>query len=338
MIQYRGAPWKTPNQLDSSGRLKPTGVPSFFENYLRLTQLPSREVAQTGKLAGLKGTSFVQCEENPGVALDRFNNKYKLLMVENGQAKTVGRFHVPQEGIEGISGYNDMQTKGPLGIMGVPASVGNIGPPGVALLPKINGSQLPWQTNARNRPDIDEGNCADFGKMEKDLAAERFKFQRLGSELANRELIVASDTFKGEGRHAAANKSIETAVDILRPSTSLKSAAGTSYNKIYDERGLTLVTEPCSMSGRHSTESYPSRSLAVTMARPARPFSFREVPFRPASTLLKDKGHFNARAPDHNKNWSRPDLIGSLARRGFSTDTYDQKALLGPDTTSYQHE
>ena len=65
-----------------------------------------------------------------GVALDKSNHKYRLLMIENGNAKTVGRFHVEREGIEGYNAYNDMQTKGPLGVTGVPSSIGNIGPPG----------------------------------------------------------------------------------------------------------------------------------------------------------------------------------------------------------------
>ena len=65
-----------------------------------------------------------------GVALDKSTHKYRLLQIVNGQAKTVGRFHVEKEGIEGYNAYNDMQTKGPLGVSGVPASIGNIGPPG----------------------------------------------------------------------------------------------------------------------------------------------------------------------------------------------------------------
>lgn len=81
MCQYRGAPWGPPQQLDSSGRLKEKGPPEFFERYMRLTQLPSQEKAAIGKMAGLQGTSFEQCEANPGVALDKSNYKYKLLMV-----------------------------------------------------------------------------------------------------------------------------------------------------------------------------------------------------------------------------------------------------------------
>lgn len=240
--------------------------------------------------------------------------------MENGLAKTVGRFHVEQEGIEAISGYNDMLTKGPLGIMGVPGSIGNIGPPGVALLPKLS-----WQNNARNRPLVDEGNYNEFPDKEKDLSAQRFSFQRLGAEEANCEQAVARDTFEGKGRHSAARQSLATAYDILAAYPTGPIPPGTSYNKIYDERGLTLA------SGRHSTEPYAAlnferKSLAFTMARPNKPFSFRNVPFRPASSLLKDKGIFNGRAPDHNKSWDRPDLLASLARRGFASDINDQKA------------
>jgi len=322
MMQYRGAPWKPPQQLDTSGRLKPRGPPEFFERYMRLTKLPPREAAQIGKMAGLQGTSFEQCEANPGVALDRSNNKYKLLMVENGMAKTVGRYHVEQEGIEAISGYNDMQTKGPLGICGVPGSIGNIGPPGVAIQPKLS-----WHRNLRNRPNIDEGNDNEFPEKEQKLAAERFHSQRLGAENANREQIVARETAEGMGRHAGGRQSLATAASILQNAPSSPARLGTSYNQIYDEQGLALVT------GRYSTEPYATSdlerlSLAVSMARPNKPVSFRNVPFRPASSLLKDKGIWNGRAPDHNKNHLRPDLFASLNGRGFEGDTFDQKGVL----------
>lgn len=321
-MQYRGAPWKPPPQLDSSGRLKPRGPPDFFERYMRLTKLPPREAAQIGKMAGLQGTSFEQCEANPGVALDRSNNKYKLLMVENGIAKTVGRYHVEQEGIEAISGYNDMQTKGPLGIFGVPGSIGNIGPPGVALQPKLT-----WQRNTRNRPNIDEGNDNEFAEKEKDLAADRFALQRLGAEHANREQLVARETAEGKGRHAEGRHSLATAASILQNAPTSPTRPGTSYNKIYDEQGLTLAV------GRHSTEPYhvgdmERKSLAFSMARPNKPASYRNVPFRPASSLLKDKGFWSGRAPDHNKNHLRPDLVASLNGRGFASEICDKKGEL----------
>ena len=307
MVRFRGAPWKDPQQLDSSGRLKARGPPEFFERYMRLTQLPTREGAVISKMAGLKGTSLVQSDENPGVALDRSNHKFKMLMVENGNAKTVGRFHVAEEGIEAISGYNDMLTKGPLGIMGVPRSIGNIGPPGIALLPHLS-----WQQNTRNRPRIDEGNCDDLAEKESALAAERFLHHRLGAEEANKEKLVASDTFESKGRHRLGRHSLAAAKDILENlQPNIRPEAGTSYNKIYDARGLTLA------SGRYSTEPYTDTnmqrmSLAMTMTSPNKPVSFRNVPFRPATSLLKDKGAWNGRAPDHNKSADRPDLFASL--------------------------
>ena len=73
---------------------------------------------------------FRNNKKTKGVALDKSTHKYRLLQIVNGQAKTVGRFHVEKEGIEGYNAYNDMQTKGPLGVTGVPASIGNVGPPG----------------------------------------------------------------------------------------------------------------------------------------------------------------------------------------------------------------
>ena len=320
MMQYRGAPWRPPKQLDSSGRLNSAGPPEFFQRYMRLTQLPPRDGAVLSKPAGLQGTSLEQCDENPGVALDRSNNKYKILMVENGIAKTVGRFHVYQEGMEAISGYNDMQTKGPLGIPGVPGSIGNMGPPGVALLPKLS-----WQGNARNRPPIDEGSSGTFLDREPGLAAERFAYHRLGAEMANQEQVVARDTFEGKGRHAVAR---HAAKDILENTPqqvpNRPPPPGTSYNKIYDERGLTLA------SGRYSVEPYAATNserklLSLSMANPNRPLSFRYVPFRPASSLLKDKGIWNSKAPDHNKCGMRVDLLANLNGRGFATEEPDRK-------------
>jgi hypothetical protein len=73
---------------------------------------------------------FRNNKKTKGVALDKSTHKYRILQIVNGQAKTVGRFHVEKEGIEGYNAYNDMQTKGPLGVTGVPASIGNVGPPG----------------------------------------------------------------------------------------------------------------------------------------------------------------------------------------------------------------
>jgi len=168
MVPFRGAPWKDPQQMDSSGRLTQGNPPEFFKRYLRLTKLDKPAAASLAHMAGPASTNFVQCEANPGipalvpclqasvctacgavrargsatascpncsfdfpgVALDKSNHKYRLLMIENGNAKTVGRFHVEREGIEGYNAYNDMQTKGPLGVTGVPSSIGNIGPPG----------------------------------------------------------------------------------------------------------------------------------------------------------------------------------------------------------------
>lgn len=48
------------------------------------------------------------------------------------------------------------------------------------------------------------------------------------------------------------------------------------------------------------------------MATPNKPLSFRNVPFRPATSLLKDKGQWTGKPPVHNKQGSRPDLL-SLA-------------------------
>lgn len=51
------------------------------------------------------------------------------------------------------------------------------------------------------------------------------------------------------------------------------------------------------------------KSLAFTMATPNRPLSFRNVPFRPATSLLKDKGQWTGKPPAHTKQGLRPDLL-----------------------------
>ena len=128
-------------------------------------------------------------------------------------------------------------------------------------------------------------------------------------------------------------RQLATAKDVLESAqASSAKRPGTSFNKIYDERGLTLgdgrrSVEPYSASNLQRTTS----SLAVSMARPNRQVSFRNVPFRPATSLLKDKGFWTpwqggtGRAPDHNRNMVRPDLIASLNARGFSSDPLEQR-------------
>jgi hypothetical protein len=233
MMQWRGAPWKDPQILDSSGRLNSTGPPEFFTRYMRLTKLDRPPAASLASMAGLSGTNFVQCEANPGVALDNSNHKYRILMIQDGQAKTVGRFHVEKEGIEGYNAYNDMQTKGPLGICGVPNSVGNIGPPGVALLPKAE-----WHRNRRNRPPIDEGNYDEYAKKENAFALRRFSEQRTGNENARLEKELAVDVLNSRGRHAAVAE-IRNSLGGVGPTDS---KAKTSKLHVYDDRGLTLTS------------------------------------------------------------------------------------------------
>lgn len=66
MMQYRGAPWKDPEKIDSSGRLKWGDPPEFFTRYMRLTKLPASEAASLSSTGGAS-TNFLQCEANPGV-------------------------------------------------------------------------------------------------------------------------------------------------------------------------------------------------------------------------------------------------------------------------------
>jgi len=60
-----------------------------------------------------------------------------LLLFNNGVPTEKGRFFTENEGLQAYTGYNDMQNRGPHGIPGVPLSLGNEGPPGVAILPDI---------------------------------------------------------------------------------------------------------------------------------------------------------------------------------------------------------
>jgi hypothetical protein len=195
MVPFRHAPWKDPQKRDSSGRLAAREKPEFFTRYLRLNK-PDRGPAASLTGAGAATSNYEQCEANPGVARDKITNKYRLLMIADGQAKPFGRFHVEKEGVEGYSAYTDMQTKGPLGIMGVPGSIGNIAPPGVALL-----SKRAWHVNRRNRPNIDEGNYDEYAEKENILAAQRFSQQRLGNDFARLERDLADDVANARGVH-----------------------------------------------------------------------------------------------------------------------------------------
>ena len=67
MVPFRGAPWKDPQQMDSSGRLTQGNPPEFFKRYLRLTKLDKPAAASLSSMAGPASTNFVQCEANPGI-------------------------------------------------------------------------------------------------------------------------------------------------------------------------------------------------------------------------------------------------------------------------------
>lgn len=312
MVPYRNAPWKDPQKRDSSGRLAAREKPEFFTRYLRLNK-PDRGPAASLTGAGAATSNYEQCEANPGVARDKITNKYRLLMIADGQAKPFGRFHVEQEGIEGYSAYTDMQTKGPLGIMGVPGSIGNIAAPGVALL-----SKRAWHVNRRNRPNIDEGNYDEYAEKENILAAQRFSQQRLGNDFARLERDLADDVANARGVHkqvAALRQSFAgfgSPSDPIKDSLHLDTQASIVKGSIgvYDNRGLTLAT---SAKGAATARSYTGgdvrKSLAFTMAHPNKPISFRNVPFRPATSLLRDKGQWTGRAPDHTKLQPRVDML-----------------------------
>jgi len=260
MKKFAAAPWKDPEIMDSSGRLSDKGPPEFFKRYLKNTP---GDRGPSANLTGPGASNYMQCDLNPGVALDKDSKKFTLLKMENGNPKTVGRFHVEQEGLEGYNGYNDMQTKGPLGIAGVPLSVGNVGPPGVAIL--NTSKDRNWQWNTRNRPPrlrenhgdvvLDENNSDNYSKHEPEYAKKYFSYYRLGSEFARQEMELAEDAFNSI-HHLPAPKGREGRQPIavhLRslqagmPSLSLEGAFQdvkdrTRLHGIYDNRGLFIAS------------------------------------------------------------------------------------------------
>ena len=66
-----------------------------------------------------------------------------LLLFNNGIPSEKGRFFTENEGLQAYTGYNDMQNRGPHGVAGVPLSIGNEGPPGVAILPDTRKNYPP---------------------------------------------------------------------------------------------------------------------------------------------------------------------------------------------------
>eukprot|EP00293_Proteomonas_sulcata_P009967 CAMPEP_0184306612 /NCGR_PEP_ID=MMETSP1049-20130417/15567_1 /TAXON_ID=77928 /ORGANISM="Proteomonas sulcata, Strain CCMP704" /LENGTH=203 /DNA_ID=CAMNT_0026618913 /DNA_START=6 /DNA_END=617 /DNA_ORIENTATION=+ len=145
MKTFQGAPWKPAKAIGHEKfQVKP---PEYLSRFKSLHGKSAEAVLQ--KTPGLTGTDFEQCEVNPGVALDKPIGKYRLLLFENGMVKPKGCFFTEADGISAYSAYIDMKSMGPHGVQGVPLSAKNIGPPGVALLPKLT-----WQSNVgqRKRP------------------------------------------------------------------------------------------------------------------------------------------------------------------------------------------
>jgi hypothetical protein len=104
---------------------------------------PSPTSASLGSGLG-QSSNFVQTELNPGVALDKTTKKYRLLLFENGVPKPRGSFFTDEDGMTAYSGYYDFIGRGPHGVMGVPLSSLNKGPPGAAIL------TLPPDKNEKN--------------------------------------------------------------------------------------------------------------------------------------------------------------------------------------------
>jgi len=97
--------------------------------------------------------NYVQSDVNPSVALDKESKKYRILLFKDGIPTALGMFNTGEECIEGYWGVKDREQRGPLpepqrhGVVGVPRSRTNLGPPGAAL--QTLGH---WQHNRGNRP------------------------------------------------------------------------------------------------------------------------------------------------------------------------------------------
>jgi len=140
MKPFTTCPW-TASADDRQPDRKP---PQYLIEYNRM--LGNRPKTRFREPVNPAYVNYEQCEINPSLARDRDDHKYKILIMTDETLMSFGRFHTEGEGIEGFSNFNDLKARGPHGIMGVPASVGNNGPPGVALLPKGY-----WQKNMSMR-------------------------------------------------------------------------------------------------------------------------------------------------------------------------------------------
>eukprot|EP00960_Hanusia_phi_P076627 768589-Hanusia_phi.AAC.3 len=102
------------------------GPKDYMEVYRRTRTGSKMDKASVPKTDGLVGTNFIQCEQNPGVALvegrrrwkewlivpqDQSNHKYRLLQFEDGAVKPKGSFHTEQEGITGYSALIDQAAR-----------------------------------------------------------------------------------------------------------------------------------------------------------------------------------------------------------------------------------
>ena len=143
MMTFTSPPWKQPPIHDPSvGEAKPA---EWFAAFQKLKNpVTKRRPVSVPSSAGESATArnFIQTELNPSVAFDKTTKKFRILIMDNGNPIPRGSFWTDDSGMVGFSGLNDMIARGPAGIAGVPLSVGNQGPPGVAILPKDH-----WQTN-----------------------------------------------------------------------------------------------------------------------------------------------------------------------------------------------
>ena len=144
MKTFTTPPWKPSPMSDPAtmGGMKPA---DWFVAYQKMKNPEGKRPSTTPHAAvgGLSvASNFVQTELNPGVAFDKTTKKFRILLMDNGTPIPRGSFWTDDSGMIGYSGFNDMANRGPMGIAGVPLSVGNMGPPGAAILPRGH-----WQNN-----------------------------------------------------------------------------------------------------------------------------------------------------------------------------------------------
>ena len=147
MRTFQHAPWADPKPFGSEVPKQP----AYLEEYRRVCNIPV-PTAYRQPPPSLAMANYKQSDLNPSVAQDRESMKYRILLFADGIPKALGLFNTDTECVAGYWAVKDRQERGTLpepqrhGVLGVPASAKNMGPPGVAL--RGTGD---WQHNRGNR-------------------------------------------------------------------------------------------------------------------------------------------------------------------------------------------